>query len=1757
MSYELLLNLLHREYGRPVAFIYESQGLCTVDDESSFRTCINHVRSNFEKKEVSTASRLEAYILNLDQIPRKSRTLKVGNRDTRDKGAPSILGHNLRRQTDGDASFDWSSSERIGAQQHQISKNLSGLRDVTRSASSIPVHKPRVFVPGQTARTSWDFESRFRQIDALMGQPQGSVEAKGNSPEKKAAQRSTKAAGVQMERANCDLQAVNAAEAQILTAIRDIFVSIPQAFKRMDADGDGQISEREFVEGIGRMLKLTMPIMHARAVFGRINLNSTEKLSYHKFIDWCQTNPDTQNVNTKELSNEELLAILSQKQKNIFLAFEAMDINRDSRLSLNEMQQGLMKIGLRLSSGQIQKLFSFLDGNSNGSVDYREFMQQLSRSSRIAERNPRAQTWAKERDSMQEVLVRDAVRSRFQDAQQAFHAFDSDQDGRLSLDEFKAGISSLFKGDHAEAPSSSNIARLFQLVDSDGDGYLGYHEFLAAYGVPVELREASAVDSKIRDVLKTRFAGSAREAFESLDLDRDGKLSQQDLEEGLKKIGLELTTMQAGALIKRGDYDNDKAIDFYEFLVRFGLEQQVPGKWVFQKEEPVVQPAVEAAEVKLWRTLLPASKWFGRGGIRATLARYAPDNKGFLSRDEFLRAAREGLGMKTLANSDIDILLGPKVCKAWCTGGKVDVIKFSDLFLNANFKAELSFYAFLQRDQHWKELLKALKSFDTGGAQATSGDLHNSSMSAPNDQRVSGGIDQSDMESALQRLLALNLVTQETKKDIMVKMDADGVWNGGKFCSPSDLLHRYVGSDMDLHDIVAPSWEVCADSFGAVLSGSENSLDYNEFRQICRTLPVRPSLSFSQIEELIDNIDMEGTGRIFVSKFLQRFAGDEDLLCLAVRKQWAKVLSLLRAKSPAGSNSHTLPIPVFTRVLHEAQEEGILTSITENQIRSATSSLPRDLFVGTELLFEEWVHRQAGDIYKVHKAFLGNDSKSGYVFPIWDTVISALEISSSNQQQSQRKFVTRSCFCCALSRAGIRLPRSALLNLLDFLDPTFCDEIDWVKFVQGNCPPYFFNGKMYLYARRFFQTNWRIILTSCKDMEATSKKPNSGSLGFADFTAVVHQTLLTYEVLDASDKEIIWPILVDLFTAFQGGKGSGSVAYEKFVVHFAGESAMAESLLHKKWESIWTELGGRWDEVDSKELEKVLENPKIGFSQAMCSWLLSMLFGEMGLQQEEGSIYGQPLKIEEICWYAAKAAIAAKLMEEEATQGRRNIALLRSCRVSDLLLCGLISGPKFVCLLRTIGGMTPLQAELLLRRMKGEQGLYPYQEFLEGNLKLEGLAYDGRMCRGWTCLERNWERIVSHFQRYDTDFDCKVSAHEFAQGLCSLNCPDLLNMETNLVLSTLFIDKDGQIALEQFVWAVAKPTFQKLLSPISVELNAAFEEFMSLPLNCSKGRASASREEASKVLSKVMKQGCTNDLHISMILDKAEPVKGSGISLVNLQDAIKWVLEAHVTLEDSAKLLSAASEVLPVMLESLEDRWAEALSNSSVGLSRSRSNLGGVSLLGPKALKCVDGISLRREFMLPLADSSENCLLGTCAVLHGSETIEALCKWRLENVYSSAAWSTFWNQHSAMVEPRDICSSVSESDLVAAIDHSISRSHEIEEAFAMLDVDSTGTIPLAHAVGILSSVPGCNAWPSTGVIHKMLSPFLVDPANERNRGDSLAHHSAALHSELESDLLLDYRGFLRAHGAACASLVGLAESRHNSGVYTQLALLRS
>ena len=110
--------------------------------------------------------------------------------------------------------------------------------------------------------------------------------------------------------------------------------------------------------------------------------------------------------------------------------------------------------------------------------------------------------------------------------------------------------------------------------------------------------------------------------------------------------------------------------------------------------------------------------------------------------------------MQTLTRSDLEVLLGPMGSKVWYTEGRIEVNLFVDMFVIANFKPEMALYGFLLKDQNWKELLKALKTFDTSGSDSQT------TSSAVGKEQENDGITRSDLEHALQRFIALNKLTQ-------------------------------------------------------------------------------------------------------------------------------------------------------------------------------------------------------------------------------------------------------------------------------------------------------------------------------------------------------------------------------------------------------------------------------------------------------------------------------------------------------------------------------------------------------------------------------------------------------------------------------------------------------------------------------------------------------------------------------------------------------------------------------------------------------------------------------------------------------------------------------------------------------------------------------------------------------------------------------------------------------------------------------------
>jgi hypothetical protein len=177
------------------------------------------------------------------------------------------------------------------------------------------------------------------------------------------------------------------------------------------------------------------------------------------------------------------------------------------------------------------------------------------------------------------------------------------------------------------------------------------------------------------------------------------------------------------------------------------------------------------SQVKLWRNLLPFSKWYGRGGIGVILSKFEKKHSGRLTRDEvgenlflmkeftyiyvflrgqFTRAIREGLGMRGIAFAEIDTILGPHCSKPWCNHGCVDIKLFVELFVQKYFKLELGLFGFLHRDRRWPDLLKALKTFDISSSACTQSDSG----------FVQSSLLRSDLEGSLQQLLAMGLVTK-------------------------------------------------------------------------------------------------------------------------------------------------------------------------------------------------------------------------------------------------------------------------------------------------------------------------------------------------------------------------------------------------------------------------------------------------------------------------------------------------------------------------------------------------------------------------------------------------------------------------------------------------------------------------------------------------------------------------------------------------------------------------------------------------------------------------------------------------------------------------------------------------------------------------------------------------------------------------------------------------------------------------------------
>ncbi|GMP38270.1 hypothetical protein CsSME_00009582 [Camellia sinensis var. sinensis] len=125
-----------------------------------------------------------------------------------------------------------------------------------------------------------------------------------------------------------------------------------------------------------------------------------------------------------------------------------------------------------------------------------------------------------------------------------FDKFDSNKDGKISPDEYKAILRVLGKENMIK-----EVPKIFEVVDLDGDGFIDFSEF-----VELHKREGGVKTTEIQC------------AFRTFDLDGDGKISAEEVFELLKRLGEKCSLQDCGRMVRAVDANGDGVIDMDEFI---------------------------------------------------------------------------------------------------------------------------------------------------------------------------------------------------------------------------------------------------------------------------------------------------------------------------------------------------------------------------------------------------------------------------------------------------------------------------------------------------------------------------------------------------------------------------------------------------------------------------------------------------------------------------------------------------------------------------------------------------------------------------------------------------------------------------------------------------------------------------------------------------------------------------------------------------------------------------------------------------------------------------------------------------------------------------------------------------------------------------------------------------------------------------------------------------------------------------------------
>ena len=160
--------------------------------------------------------------------------------------------------------------------------------------------------------------------------------------------------------------------------------------------------------------------------------------------------------------------------------------------------------------------------------------------------------------------MRKGMKSRDMSPEEAFRRIDTNGDGVLSAEEFATGLQRLTGNDTLTA---RRLRDVMQTVDTDGDDSIDWMEFCEIFERSDRAQKVATIIMKTFHREMAQRGASLLEAFDSIDTNGDGVISQQELIEGLRSVGVKMSDRDVAECMAVLDSDGKAQLDYREFIV--------------------------------------------------------------------------------------------------------------------------------------------------------------------------------------------------------------------------------------------------------------------------------------------------------------------------------------------------------------------------------------------------------------------------------------------------------------------------------------------------------------------------------------------------------------------------------------------------------------------------------------------------------------------------------------------------------------------------------------------------------------------------------------------------------------------------------------------------------------------------------------------------------------------------------------------------------------------------------------------------------------------------------------------------------------------------------------------------------------------------------------------------------------------------------------------------------------------------------------